>query len=152
MTLLHYILQIYEYSLVCVGGTKDAIYVHKTSMDGLLELDMVTALNTFWGCCMASANPSNSKQLELEPQDFGFDLGPISPSQWFPASFAQFKTRDLMHSIRTYLDAACLLRASNAGALAETHGRKCPFEYILSNDPEAAADEFIRRNIELLNV
>ena len=109
LTLLHFVLAEYGYKLVSVGGTKDAIYVHQDSMNGLLELDMVTALNTFWDCCVASTNPSNSKQLELEPRDYGFELGPIPPSAWFPASFTQFKRRELMRSMRTYLDAACLL-------------------------------------------
>jgi len=146
--MLHFILRRYGYSLISVGGTKDAIYVYEESMAGLLELDMVTAMNTFWSCCIASANPSNFKQLDLQPQDYPFKLGPIHPSQWFPTSFAQYDFRNLMLSIRTYLNAACLRRASSVGATIG--GAECPFNYILSDDPEGAADEFIHRNVELL--
>ena len=148
LTMLHFILRRYGYSLISVGGTKDAIYVYEESMAGLLELDMVTAMNTFWSCCIASANPSNFKQLDLQPQDYPFKLGPIHPSQWFPTSFAQYDFRNLMLSIRTYLNAACLRRASSVGATIG--GAECPFNYILSDDPEGAADEFIHRNVELL--
>lgn len=148
LTMLHFILRRYGYILISIGGTKDAIYVYEDSMAGLLELDMVTALNTFWSCCIASANPSNFKQLDLETQDNRLELGPIPPSQWFPTSFAQYDFRNLMLSIRIYLNAACLRRASNVGA--PTSGTECPFNYILSDDPEGAADEFIYRNVELL--
>lgn len=146
--MLHFLLRRYGYKLISVGGTKDAIYVHEESMAQLLELDMVTALNTFWDCCVASANPSNSKQLELEPQDPDLNPGLIPPSQWFPASFVQYNFRNLMVSIRTYLNAACLRRASNVGE--SVSGGRCPFGFILSDNPEEAADEFIRKNVELL--
>jgi len=146
--MLHFVLRRYGYTLVSVGGTKDAIYVHENSKAKLLELDMVTALNTFWKCCTAPANPSNSKQLELEPQNHDIKLGPIPPSQWFPTSFAQYDYRNLMLSMRNYLNTACLRRASNVGASID--GNLCPFDYILSDNPEAAADEFIRTNLQLL--
>lgn len=80
-------LDLYGYKLVSVGGTKDAIYVLNKHMTGLIELNLITALNAFWNCCIASANPSNAKQLEVEPHKYNFALGPIPPSKWFPASF-----------------------------------------------------------------
>lgn len=48
-----------------------------------------------------------------------------------PTSFARYDFRNLMLSIRTYLNAACLRRTSNVGA-------ECPFNYIWSDDPEGA--------------
>lgn len=149
LTMLNFILRRYRYALLAVGGTKDALYVYEESMAKLLELDMVTALNTFWNCCVASANPSNSKQLELEPRNPDLQLGPIPPSQWFPTSFAQYDFRNLMISIRTYLNAACLRRALNVGG--SISGAECPFNYILSDNPDEAADEFIRKNVKLLS-
>ena len=90
--MLHALLEPYGYLLISVGGTKDALYVHESAVQGLMELDLTMALHTFYSCCMAEPNPTNAKQLEVEVNPFNIVFGKYSPSQWHNQSLNQYSS------------------------------------------------------------
>ena len=129
------LLRRFDYKLIGVGGTKDALFAHESAMGDLLtELDAHATSYGFSTQAMVaySANPSHSRQFEVE----GRPPAAIVPSHFFAVDPARL-THDIMAAT---LNASCIMRAVNAGIAHTT----CPFPYVLSNSPAMAVDEFVR--------
>ena len=130
------LLRRFDYKLVAVGGTKDALFCHSSAVGGeLRELDARQASYGFSTNAIRvySANPSNARQFELE----GRVPAAIAPSQFFDVD-PHLLTHEI---VALTLNASCIQRALLASFASVT---SCPFPYVLSSTPALAVDELAR--------
>ncbi len=136
MTMMHAIAEVYEYRLVSVGGTKDALFVHAKMSTGFHVLDASKAYYDFAACCWADPNPSNTRYLETAR---GVKLGEIYPTAWLGLSRNPSMKDKLFSSVLAYMLYACEVRGSNLGI----NEKNCSFAFLLSSSPTEAAKNFI---------
>mmetsp|Transcript_21519 Transcript_21519/g.64022 ORF Transcript_21519/g.64022 Transcript_21519/m.64022 type:complete len:387 (+) Transcript_21519:257-1417(+) len=152
------IVETYGYRLVGVGGTKDALFVHKSSIGGsggVTEAYADASFFAFADCCLAEPNPSMAVYLEKNPAEFGFTVpsGLPRPSQWMQLADprpgkAQHTTESsqLAASIKHYMHAACRSAASKwSKEHPPSDPEACAFEYVMGQDAKTAAAEFLAK-------
>lgn len=124
----------FGYHLIAVGGTKDALFCHNSSMQHIKELDAKKASYAFGRHAIRSygANPTNTRQFEVE------DRVPssIAPSRWYTVDSSKLTKR----IIDPVIDAACQARAKGS----QFTSTSCPFPYVLSDSPSQALAEFAK--------
>jgi hypothetical protein len=152
------IVETYGYKLVGVGGTKDTLFVHESSLGGggVVEANMADSFFAFADCCLAESNPSMVAYLETTPAEFGFtppkELPP--PSRWMQLADSRStgeaprtaEASRLGDSIAHYMHAACRSAASKwskAHPMSDPNG--CAFDYVMGRDPKAAAVKFLAK-------
>jgi len=149
LSLMTHIAAIYGYTLVSVGGTKDAIFVLNDVLQSCCQpLPLMIAHALYMTCCNyphgGNGGANWSKFCGLQDDKRPLPAVALETPQWPKAAYEGTSAGNyssVLTSIRTYIEIACRLRD-------RTQHDTCRFAYVLSDDPSAAAHEFIRKVTE----
>ena len=124
-------MEAFGYDLVAVGGTKDALFCHNSTMEHIKRIDTKKASYAFGRHALETISKKSVKCSTVPSA--------MSPSAWYAVDPSRI-TKEVVAAV---VEAACKARAKEAHKTDKTVN-SCPFPYVLYDSPSQALAEFTR--------